>query len=137
MRAFMRRWQLELSIAGIFAAVLAVGGFDCGGGGGGGDGGGPSGPAEVITACTGSPVPSGYIKVNDNWDPTACGSPSTITYNVSTYQRYDNKPVGAVMSVCAGAIPSGWVLSNTYWSPTSCGHPSSVFDNMYSIKRVT
>lgn len=139
MRDLIRRRRAELSMLGVAVIVVAVGGFDCGGGGssGGTTGGGGDNKSEVITVCSGSPVPAGYVKVNDNWDPTSCGSPSTITYNVSTYQRYDNKPVGSYLNICAGAIPGGWVMTNSSWNPTSCGHPSSIVDNIYTIKRVS
>jgi hypothetical protein len=92
----------------------------------------------VMDVCSGSPVPSGWIKVNDYWSATSCGNPSSIVYNVSTIERYNNKSVGAVMNVCAGApTPSGWVIVDTYWSPTSCGHPSSIVRNMKQIRRVS
>ena len=93
---------------------------------------------QVMDICCGSSVPSGWIKVNDHWDPTRCGDPSSIVYNVCTIQRYDNKPVGSVLNVCADApTPGGWVVVNTSWNPTRCGHPSSIVHNMKQIRRIS
>jgi hypothetical protein len=88
--------------------------------------------------CATSPVPAGWIKVNDRWDPTICGRPTSIVYNVWAIQRYDNQPVGTYMTVCAQApTPSGWVLVDTHWDPTRCGYPhSTIVHNMKQIKRV-
>lgn len=85
--------------------------------------------------CAGN-VPPGWIVVNDRWDPTSCGSPSTITYNVWTITRYDNEPIGAVMRACTGVVPGGWVVVNFQWDPTACGHPSSISDNVMTIQRL-
>lgn len=94
--------------------------------------------AQMQNICCGSPIPPGWIKINDGWDPTSCGNPSTIVYNVCTIERYDDKPIGSLMNVCAGApTPAGWVVVNTYWDPTSCGHPSSIVQNMKQIKRLS
>lgn len=96
----------------------------------------PTGPAEVVTACCSNGIPSGYYKINDDWSPTTCGSPSSITYNVCTYQRYDNKSIGAVMTICAGQpLASGWLQTNSDWNPTSCGHPSSITNNIWTVKK--
>ena len=103
--------------------VLAVG---CRGGG----------PSETTTACCSSATPPGYLKTDDRWDPTSCGNPSTTIYNVCTYQRYDDKPKGAVMNVCAGQqLPQGWVRENTSWVPTSCGHPTVMMNNVETIRK--
>lgn len=61
---------------------------------------------QVQDVCAGS-VPAGWIKVNDRWDPMACGKPSSIIYNVWTIERYSDKPVGSVMNTCFGTPPSG------------------------------
>jgi hypothetical protein len=95
-------------------------------------------PMQVMNICSSSPVPAGWIKVNDHWSPTSCGNPTSIVYNVWTIETYQDKPVGAVMNVCASApTPAGWVDINTYWSPTSCGHPTSIVHNMKQIRRVS
>ena len=41
---------------------------------------------SVMTACSGA-VPSGWSKIGDNWSPTTCGHPSSITKNVMTIKR--------------------------------------------------
>ncbi len=88
--------------------------------------------------CRGSPVPPGWIKVNDDWSPTSCGNPSYITYNVWLIEQYDNKPVGSTMRVCASAqTPAGWVDVDYDWSPTSCGRPSYITDNVKYIRRIS
>lgn len=93
---------------------------------------------QVMEICCGSPVPSGWIKVNDHWDPTRCGRPTSIMYNICTIERYDNKRVGLLMEVCAGSpTPNGWVTENTFWDPSRCGHPSSIIHNMKRIRRVS
>lgn len=93
-------------------------------------------PSDAITQCSGDAVPAGFIKVNDDWDPTKCGNPSSITRNISFYQRYDNKSVGFTLQVCAGApTPAGWTDGATSWDPNKCGHPSSITQNMKLITR--
>ena len=93
---------------------------------------------EVMDICANSPVPNGWIKTNDYWDPTRCGNPSRITYNVWTIERFDNQPVGSVMNVCAGApTPNGWVIVNTSWDPTRCGHPAMITPNIKQIRRLS
>lgn len=92
----------------------------------------------VIDICAGSPIPSGYIKTNDHWDPTKCGNPSLIVYNVWTITRYLDKPVGTIIDVCADApVPAGWVVVGTRWDPTSCGHPTDIVQNIQRIQRVS
>lgn len=92
---------------------------------------------QVMEICAGSPIPAGWIKVNDRWDPTRCGNPTSIVYNVWTIERFDSRPVGSVMEVCAGApTPTGWVDVTTRWDPTRCGHPSSIIHNVKQIRRV-
>ncbi len=91
---------------------------------------------QVQDICCSSPIPKGWIKVNDHWSPTSCCHPTSITYNVCTIEKYDDKPVGAIMNVCAESPePPGWVKVNSYWSPTSCGHPDTIFNNMKQIRR--
>ena len=93
-------------------------------------------PADTVVQCSGDAVPAGFIKVNDDWDPTKCGNPSSITRNVSTYQRYDNRPVGTTLTVCASAAaPSGWADGTVSWDPNKCGHPSS--NTSKNIKLIT
>lgn len=35
-----------------------------------------------MSVCAGSPIPDGWIKVNDHWNPNMCGNPGNIVYNV-------------------------------------------------------
>jgi hypothetical protein len=92
---------------------------------------------DRVEICGDSPVPRGWVKVNDRWNPTKCGSPTSIVYNVWEVERYANKPVGAEMEVCADApTPPGWAEINSTWSPTKCGHPTKIVDNVKRIKRL-
>lgn len=117
--------------------VVAVSGFECGGGTTGGGSSPPAGPPEIVQACCSGGTPANYLKTNDDWSPTTCGSPTSIVYNVCTYRRFDNKPSGSIMVVCSdNAIPAGWVLQGQQWSPTSCGHPSSIVDNLLTFRKL-
>jgi hypothetical protein len=93
---------------------------------------------DAIDVCADSPIPIGYIKTNDHWDPTKCGNPSSIVPNVWTLTRYIDKPVGTTLDVCAGApVPPGWVVVGARWNPTACGQPSDIVDNVQQIQRVS
>ena len=102
------------------------------------------GPSEMLghvfetkTICANSPIPEGWIKVGDRWNPTMCGKPTTIVFNVWTIQRYDNLPVDSRLTVCAAApTPSGWVDVSTSWNPTMCGNPNEEVENVKVIQRV-
>jgi hypothetical protein len=85
--------------------------------------------------CAGS-VPSGWIKINDAWNPTVCGSPATLSYNVWTLQQLSDQPVGGVIHACKGTVPPGWSLVGTAWNPTVCGHPATNQSNVMVIKRL-
>jgi hypothetical protein len=85
--------------------------------------------------CAG-PVPPGWIKINDAWNPTVCGKPATITYNVWIIQQLSDQPLGAVIHACKGSVPSGWALVGTTWNPTVCGHPATNQSNVMAIKRL-
>ena len=45
-----------------------------------------AGPESSQKVCAGS-LPAGYIKVDDEWNPTMCGRPSNISYNMMTMKR--------------------------------------------------
>jgi len=93
-------------------------------------------PRAQMQICCSSPVPSGWIKTNDSWDPTSCGNPSSIYYNICTIVEYSNLPVGSVLQVCSDApTPANWVEVGNRWDPTSCGHPSSIYNNIKTIRR--
>jgi hypothetical protein len=92
----------------------------------------------ILTAqniCAG-PVPPGWIKINDAWNPTVCGNPATITYNVWTIQQLNDQPLGAVIHACKGPVPSGWTIVGSTWNPTVCGHPTANQSNVMAIKRL-
>lgn len=94
-------------------------------------------PLAVMRICASSPVPQGWIKVNDEWSPISCGRPPRIVGNVWIIESYNDKPVGSVMRVCASApTPTNWVEINNEWSPTSCGRPSRIVNNVKIIQRV-
>jgi len=96
-------------------------------------------PLETIlqtqNVCAG-PVPPGWIKINDAWNPTVCGNPARIAYNVWTIQRFDDQPMGAVIHACKGVVPSGWAIVGTLWNPTVCGRPGANQLNVMAIKRL-
>jgi hypothetical protein len=85
--------------------------------------------------CAG-PIPLGWIKINDAWNPTVCGKPGTIIYNVWTIQQLSDEPVGTVMQVCKGSVPSGWATVGASWNPTVCGHPAANQQNVMAIRRL-
>lgn len=91
--------------------------------------------AATETVCA-TQVPSGWIKVDDAWNPTTCGNPKTKTYNVWIIREYDGEPIGAVMTVCNGPAPVGWVVVATHWNPTACSHPITNQKNVMVIQRL-
>jgi hypothetical protein len=90
---------------------------------------------QIQNVCAGS-LPPGWIKINDAWNPTVCGNPSRIAYNVWSIQRFTDQPMGAVIHACRGAVPSGWAIVGTLWNPTVCGHPGTNQPNVMAIKRL-
>jgi hypothetical protein len=90
---------------------------------------------QTQNVCAGS-VPPGWIKINDEWNPTVCGNPARIAYNVWSIQRFNDQPMGAVIHACKAAVPSGWAIVGTLWNPTVCGHPASNQLNVMAIKRL-
>jgi membrane-bound ClpP family serine protease len=91
--------------------------------------------AATVTVCA-SQVPSGWIKVDDAWNPTTCGNPTTKSYNVWIIREYAGEPIGAVMTVCNGRAPEGWVVVATRWNPTACSHPITNQKNVMVIQRL-
>jgi hypothetical protein len=85
--------------------------------------------------CAGS-VPPDWIKTNDGWNPTVCGNPATINYNVWTIQQLSDEPLGTVIHACKGSVPLGWVIVGTGWNPTVCGHPATNQPNVMAIRRL-
>lgn len=103
---------------------------------------GPREPPELAgedrgEICDTDRLPRGWVKVGDRWNPSKCGSPATIVYNVWEVERHTNKPVGAEMEVCADTpTPAGWIEVSARWNPATCGHPTGISDNVKKIKRV-
>ena len=85
--------------------------------------------------CAGS-MPPGWIKINDAWNPTICGNPAALTYNIWTIQRLSDQPMGAVIQACKASVPDGWAIVGTSWNPTVCGHPATHRLNVMAIKRL-
>jgi len=95
--------------------------------------------AEMVdteSVCAGQ-LPSGWIKVDDAWNPTTCGNPTRKTYNVWMIEQLTDKPIGFVMLACNGPAPSGWVIVGTAWNPTACGRPITNQKNVMTIKRLS
>lgn len=92
--------------------------------------------------CRGAAIPSGWILVNDMRDPGSCGGdvPATLNaYNVWSIEKYDGRPVGTVIDVCAAAqTPPGWVIVDVYRDRDLCGHPDGLFTaNVKRIRRAS
>ena len=86
--------------------------------------------------CDTEPLPKGWAKTGDTWNPTKCRNTSGIEYNVWIIERYNDKPAGAEMEVCSVTpTPEGWAETSTRWNPTTCGHPSSIINNVKKIKK--
>jgi len=90
---------------------------------------------QMQNVCAGS-LPPGWIKINDAWNPTVCGNPTRIAYNVWTIQRFTDQSLGAVIHACRGPVPTGWAIVGTLWNPTVCGHPPTNQPNVMAIKRL-
>jgi hypothetical protein len=84
--------------------------------------------------CAG-PIPAGWIKINDSWNPTVCGKPTSIIYNVWVLQQLAELPVGSIVYACSSAPPAGWALVALMWNPTVCGHPAAQQSNVMAIER--
>ena len=98
----------------------------------------PMNDRQII--CRGAAIPEGWILVDDVRSGEMCGgsNPAVLNlYNVWAIERYDNKPVGVTMNVCAVApIPAGWVLEDVYRAKRHCGHPDDQFQaNVKRIRR--
>lgn len=99
----------------------------------------PRNDRDII--CRGAQIPTGWILVDDTRSTDMCGgsNPAVVNmYNVWAIERFDNKPVGATMQVCAAALtPAGWVVEDVFRSREHCGHPDDPFvANVKRIRRV-
>jgi hypothetical protein len=90
---------------------------------------------QIQNVCAGS-APPGWIKINDAWNPTVCGNPSKITYNVWTIQQFADQPPGALIQACKGSVPAGWAVVGTGWNPTMCGNPAINQANVMTLRRL-
>ena len=91
--------------------------------------------ATVQNVCAGQ-LPYGWIRVGDFWNPTTCGNPTSISYNVWAIERYTDLAVGSTLLACTGPVPAGWAMVGSNWNPTTCGHPTSITNNMMTIQRL-
>lgn len=93
---------------------------------------------EIKDICAG-PIPTGWIKMNDWWNPAICGKPtSTIVYNVFQVGLLSSVAVGGTMDACAGqSVPKNWKILRFWWNPGTCGHPiGQTAQNMMQILRL-
>jgi hypothetical protein len=92
---------------------------------------------QVMSICANNMIPDGWIKINDEYNPTECGNPISTTYNVIIILRYDILPIRSIISVCANSpTPKGWVIISTRWNPMGCGHPIQNVQNEKTIQRI-
>lgn len=90
---------------------------------------------QITTICAGSQVPAGWVHVNDYWDPTTCGRPFQIVYNVWVIQNLQGMPRGSRVVACyTQPPPTGWGIQDHYWNPLTCGHPVAIVDNEMIIQ---
>ena len=90
----------------LFLSALAFDGLCPGTSSGGGGQGKPKSPPQS-QICASSPVPPGWIVVDNDWNPTACGNPTDIEMNEVTIVKYDDKDafdVGDTLWVCAAPL---------------------------------
>ena len=91
--------------------------------------------AQRETICAGTPIPTGWVRVNDFNDFLTCGHPfNPFIYNVWVIERIDNKFRGDTIVACNGTPPAGWGVKNRFWDPLSCGHPAAIVDNMMILE---
>ena len=101
----------------------------------------PAARGQRNTVCRGAAIPAGWILVDDMREPTMCsGENLTVrnSYNVWAIERFDNRPIGTVIEVCASAItPDGWTLVDIFRDKEACGHPADPFTpNVKRIRRM-
>ena len=89
---------------------------------------------QTLKQCAGS-IPSGWIKADDAWNPTLCGSPDIKTFNEWTLVRLDTRLIGEMIEACTTEIPSGWRVLEYHWDPSKCGRPGSALNNVMTIQR--
>lgn len=95
---------------------------------------------ERQIVCRGAPIPVGWVLVDDTREASMCGgdNPAALNaYNIWALERYDNRPVGTVIVICASMpTPPGWVVVDVYRAKDACGHPEEAFEvNVKKIQR--
>ena len=91
------------------------------------------------TVCAGQPLPAGWVVTGDRWNPTTCGNPSSIVYNVWFITQVSNLPVNSTIDMCAyspGGPPQNWVVVGGRWNPTACSNPPNIVNNITTIRRI-
>jgi hypothetical protein len=92
-------------------------------------------PAQIAgrqALCPGAPIPQGWIKVDQRWDPEAC--PGGDFWVIETFT---NKAPGSAMVVCADQpTPGGWETLGIATSTGQCGGTGAGGDNVKSIRRL-
>ena len=98
----------------------------------------PRGADTLQYICRGAAVPSGWLVTDAIRDRQLCSgdNPATLNaYNVWVIKRYDIRPAGFMMDVCANTpTPPGWVLVDVFRSKDVCGHPENPF--VVNVKRI-
>ncbi len=90
---------------------------------------------QTLKVCAGE-LPSGWIKVDEEWNPAMCGNPGVAILNVWTLERYETRIVGSEMQACVGPVPNGWTLVSTYRDTVRCGSIDPAYQNVMTIRRV-
>ena len=101
----------------------------------------PAPRRERQIICRGAAIPSGWVLVDDLRDHTMCdgSNPAVVNaYNVWAIERYDSRPIGTVIQMCAAAeTPDGWTVVDLYRDRELCGHPDDLWAvNVKKIRRV-
>ena len=101
----------------------------------------PAPRRERQIICRGAAIPAGWVLVDDLRDGSMCdgGNPAAVNaYNVWAIERYDARPVGTTIRMCAAAeTPEGWTVVDLYRDRELCGHPDDLWAvNVKTIRRV-
>src|SRR5579883_3353160 len=92
--------------------------------------------AHAEEVCKDSPVPEGWIVVNDRHDDSKCGPNYTTVHNVWILEKYSDRSNGSIMEVCDfNPTPKGWVDINHRHDSYLCS-PNIQGTNVKTIKRL-
>jgi hypothetical protein len=91
--------------------------------------------------CRGAAIPTGWVLVDDLRDSSMCegSNPAIVNaYNVWAIERYDNRPIGTMIEICAAAAtPEGWVVVDLFRDRELCGHPDDLWAvNVKKVRRI-